>query len=114
MREQEAWAVRVAAAAAAVSEGRCDLAVLVGVEPPHELVELRGVGPAEGGGAGEVSCGELCRCARVERCHVRDASRCRFSKLIDSIADMSSSRETTPSSSKSSVLNAWPIDPREA
>ena len=35
----------------------------------------------------------------------------RFSKLIDSIALISSSRETTPSSSKSSVLNAWPIDP---
>ena len=32
---------------AAVSEARCDLAVLVGVQPPHELVELRGVGPAE-------------------------------------------------------------------
>ena len=27
------------------------------------------------------------------------------------MADMSSSRDTTPSSSKSSVLNAWPIDP---
>ena len=52
VREQEAWAVRVAAAAAAVSEARCDLAVLVGVQSAHELVELRGVGPAEGGGAG--------------------------------------------------------------
>ncbi len=59
-----AWAVRVAAAAAAVSEGRCELAVLVGVEPPHELVELRGVGPADGGGgAGEVS--GVASCAAV-------------------------------------------------
>ena len=58
-----------------------------------------------------MSCGELCRCAR-ERRHVRDASHCRFSKLIDSMADMSSSRETTPSSSKSSVLNAWPVEGR--
>ena len=38
-----AWAVRVAAAA--VSEARCELAVLVGVQSAHELVELRGVGP---------------------------------------------------------------------
>ena len=45
MREQEALAVRVAAAA--VSEARCDLAVLVGVQSAHELVELRGVGPVE-------------------------------------------------------------------
>ena len=27
------------------SEARCELAVLVGVQSPHELVELRGVGP---------------------------------------------------------------------
>ena len=44
-------------------------------------------------------------CARESR-RVRDASHCRFSKLMLSMADMSSSRDTTPSSSKSSVLNA--------
>ena len=37
-----------------------DLAVLVGVQPAHKLVELRGVGPAEEEErAGGVSCGEL-------------------------------------------------------
>ena len=39
-------------AAAVVRGARCDLAILVGVQSAHELVELRGVGPAEGGGVG--------------------------------------------------------------